>query len=264
MKRSVLFLCTGNSARSQMAEALLRHKAGKHFDVYSAGTKPDSLDERAVKALANMGVRTEVLVAKHTSVFEGKAFDFVITLCNQANGECRSFPNALAQLAWDLPDPKSRQGEQPFATTLSELNNRISMFLQVEGKVLPQPKQDPLTELEHFDPTMFYKSLADDIRLKTIMLAHYHGELCVCELMAALEEPSQPKVSRHLAVLKKAQIITDRKHGQWVFYQINPLLPLWAKAVIAQTTEHNVTSIHQELQRLTMMQNRPDKVGFCN
>lgn len=56
---------------------------------------------------------------------------------------------------------------------------------------------------------------------------HYHGELCVCELMEGLNEANQPKVSRNLAVLKKSQIIVDRKHGQWVFYRINPALPLW-------------------------------------
>jgi ArsR family transcriptional regulator len=95
------------------------------------------------------------------------------------------------------------------------------------------------------------------------MLAHYHGELCVCELMESLDQTSQPKVSRNLAVLKKAKIITDRKHGQWVFYQINPALPLWAKRVIAQTTENNVALINLELQRLNIMKNRPDKVSFC-
>ena len=64
------------------------------------------------------------------------------------------------------------------------------------------------------------------------------GELCVCELMQALDEDSQPKVSRNLALLKKANILSDRKHGQWVFYRINSALPLWIKSVIAQTTEN--------------------------
>jgi len=113
------------------------------------------------------------------------------------------------------------------------------------------------------DPITFYKTLTDDIRLKTLMLTHYHGELCVCELMEAINEDSQPKVSRNLAVLKKAQVLTDRKHGQWVFYRINPELPLWAKSVIAQTTENNIPLIETELQRLADMQNRPDKDSFC-
>jgi ArsR family transcriptional regulator len=95
------------------------------------------------------------------------------------------------------------------------------------------------------------------------MMTQNHGELWVCELMEAKEEDSQPKVSRNLAVLKKSKIITDRKHGQWVFYRINPKLPLWAKTVIAQTTENNIPLINKELQRLNIMKNRPDKALFC-
>lgn len=119
------------------------------------------------------------------------------------------------------------------------------------------------SSLTAVEPTSFYQCLTHTIRLKTLMLAHYHGELCVCELMEAIEEDSQPKVSRNPAVLKKAKIITDRKQGQWVFYRINLELPLWAKSVIAQTTENNIPLINNELQRLDKMQHRPDKVSFC-
>lgn len=112
-------------------------------------------------------------------------------------------------------------------------------------------------------PTAFYKCLTDEIRLKTVMLAHYHGELCVCELMEALDENSQPKVSRNLAVLKKANVITDRKHKQWVFYQINPELSPWISSVIEQTTKGNLSIIKDELHRLAIMKNRPDKTSFC-
>jgi len=260
----VLFLCTGNSARSQIAEALLRHKAADSFEVFSAGTQPEKLDPRASVALEKFGVSTTGLVAKNIKLFEGQTFDFVITLCNKANDECRSHPGASKQLAWDLPDPKTRTDLEPFVSTLSELENRLAMFLSVEQNDVGSAKPQVDQQVIELDPISFYKSLTDYIRLKTLMLAHYHGELCVCELMAALEQSSQPKVSRNLAVLKKAQIITDRKHGQWVFYQINPALPLWAKTVIAQTTENNVALINLELQRLNAMKNRPDKVGFCN
>lgn len=95
------------------------------------------------------------------------------------------------------------------------------------------------------------------------MLTHFYGELCVCELMYALDEDSQPKVSRNLAVLKKAGVLVDRKHGQWVFYRINPQLPHWAKMVLAQTAEHNVALIKANIERIAAMQDRPDKVGFC-
>ena len=145
------------------------------------------------------------------------------------------------------------------------------MFLSVENtndavehNATSSAALDQSTSLAEFDPISFYKCLTDTIRLKTLMLTFYHGELCVCELMQATGESSQPKVSRNLAVLKKAQVIVDRKHGQWVFYRINPTLPLWAKTVIAQTTENNIPLIKNELHRLNEMQNRPDKSSFCN
>ncbi|MGB1263620.1 MAG: metalloregulator ArsR/SmtB family transcription factor [Cognaticolwellia sp.] len=269
-KPSVLFLCTGNSARSQMAEALLKHKAGNTFDVFSAGTKPQSIDASAIAALKQWGIETTALTSKSLDTFSGQTFDFVITLCDQANNECRSFPGAATQLAWDFPDPKTRAGNKPFHTTLAEINNRLTMFLQVEGRgdskvegkisvaaPITQPQEIPL------EPVDFFKNLTDDIRLKALMLSHYHGELCVCELMEALAQESQPKVSRNLAILRKANIISARKHGQWVFYRINPKLPLWAKSVIAQTTENNLSVINHALQRLAKMKNRPDKASFC-
>lgn len=271
-KQKVLFLCTGNSARSQLAEALLRHKAGDKFEVFSAGTYPEDIDSRTIAALRKFGLHTENLTSKNITLFEGQVFDYVITLCDKANSECRNYPNAGKQLAWDFPDPKTRNDSNPFSATLNELNNRLAMFLLVEvekksSKLANTPPTNPSDEaaqpLADFSPITFYKSLTDDIRLKALMLTHYHGELCVCELMTALDEDSQPKVSRNLAVLKKSKVITDRKHGQWVFYRINPELPLWAKSVIAQTTENNVSLINEELQRLNNMQNRPDKASFC-
>lgn len=273
-KQKVLFLCTGNSARSQLAEALLRHKAGDKFAVFSAGTCPEDIDSRTIAALKKFGLPTENLTSKNVTVFEDQVFDYVITLCDKANRECRDYPNAGKQLAWDFPDPKIRNDSNPFSATLNELNSRLAMFLLVEVEAeeksnnidsaspisLDNETAQPLSD---FSPITFYKSLTDDIRLKALMLTHYHGELCVCELMVALNEDSQPKVSRNLAVLKKSQVITDRKHGQWVFYRINPELPLWAKSVIAQTTENNVPLINEELQRLSQMKNRPDKASFC-
>lgn len=275
-KKTVLFLCTGNSARSQMAEALLRNKAADQFDVFSAGTSPEQVDVRTIEAITRFGIDAGDLVSKHLQTFAGKDFDYVITLCEKANNECRSYPGAGKQLAWDFPDPKSRTGNHPFSSTMTELNNRLSMFLLVENKVTSKASNEIIIEtkiedrnqsaperLIDFDPITFYKCLTDDIRLKSLMLTHYHGELCVCELMEALNEESQPKVSRNLALLKKAAIISDRKHGQWVFYRINPNLPLWAKSVIAETTENNLGLIMSPLERLDIMQNRPNKVSFC-
>ena len=115
-----------------MAEALLKHKAGGIYDVYSAGTQPETIDSRAVDAIVTFGLDATGLVSKNVTSFAGKIFDYVITLCDKANNECRSYPNAVKQLAWDFADPKERAGNNPFSTTLAELNNRLSMFLLVE------------------------------------------------------------------------------------------------------------------------------------
>ena len=261
-KPRVLFLCTGNSARSQMAEVLLTHRAGDRFEVFSAGTHPEVVDSRTVEALNRFGIDTSELVSNHIDDYQGQTFDYVITLCDKASLECRSYPGAAKQFAWDFPDPKSRLGCNPFAATLNEINNRLSMFLLLENAAGKALSDEPASAF-NIDPTLFFKCLTDDIRLKTLMLTHYHGELCVCELMQALAEDSQPKVSRNLAVLKKANIITDRKQGQWVFYRIHPELPLWAKSVLAQTTENNIPLIDVPLTRLAEMQGRPNKASFC-
>ena len=159
------------------------------------------------------------------------------------------------------PILKSRHQEHAFAKTLQEIDDLISLFLAAELPQLNTAVDDEAAiDLE---PTLFYKSLTDDIRLKALMLTHYHGELCVCELMTALDEESQPKLSRNLAVLKKADIITGRKHGQWVFYRINPQLPQWAKTVIAQTTRHNLALISDSINSLKSMNDRPSKNKFC-
>jgi len=278
VKRKVLFLCSGNAARSQMAEALLRDKAGDLFEVYSAGTNPEPIDNRTITTLINFGLATDNLMSKDIKNFENKHFDYIITLCDKAAQQCRIHPwfsnqaNSNA-MEWHFPDPKSRNIADPFAVTLHEINSRLSMFLLVESKkptITAQTEKGQVqkkTSLSNkeltLDPIAFYKCLTDEIRLKSIMLVQYHGELCVCELMAALQEQSQPKISRNLALLRKAKILIDRKHGQWVFYKLNPNLPAWVNIVLAQTTENNVNYIAENLQKLTLMNNRPDKTKFC-
>lgn len=139
MKKRVLFLCTGNSARSQMAEALLRHLAGDRFEVYSAGTRPEGVDPRTIEALARFNVDSSGLCSKPVSEFTGQPFDYVITLCDKASQECGTFPGAGQQLHWDFEDPKSRGGLKPFDTTLKEINDRLKMFLLLKDKEPRQP-----------------------------------------------------------------------------------------------------------------------------
>jgi len=268
-KRSVLFLCTGNSARSQMAEVLLNHKASDYFDVFSAGTSPEKVDLRAIEALNQFGIDTPKLISKKIDTFIGQAFDFVITLCDKASSECRDFPKAKQQFSWDFQDPKDRLGNLPFISTLNELNSRLAMFLSMEGINVESNDTNSIgpTAIQEkklgITPIDFYKNFTDEIRIKVLMLSHYHGELCVCEIMEALAEDSQPKVSRNLAVLRKSNIISARKHGQWVFYRINPDLPHWAKAVIAETAENNTHLFNEANLRLTKMKSRPNKATFC-
>ncbi len=265
-RKNILFLCTGNSARSQLAHALLVHRASEFYDVYSAGTHPEVVDPRAIKALSDLGIDTHALYAKSLSEYSDMHFDTVITLCEEAQALCRNYKQSNQQLAWHLTDPKSRSQHHAFERTLLEIDDLISLFLVSDLPTNLRPKElvsldteDPL----EISPADFYKCLTDDIRLKALMLTHYHGELCVCELMEALDEESQPKLSRNLAVLKKSQIIIARKHGQWMFYRINPALPQWIKTVIAQTTRHNISLISSSIQTLKTMDNRPSKDKFC-
>ena len=267
-KLMVLFLSTANAARSQMAEVLLRTKGAAYFDVYSAGTHPEPIDKRTLQAIRLYDLSDEGLSSKHINDFSGEKFDYVITLCENANSECRDYPGAAQQLAWDCPDPNIRLTDNPFFSTLEALNSRINMFISITADInVSKPKSTETKPNKAIkpaiDPITFYKCLTDDIRLKTLMLTYFHGELCVCELMHALQEDSQPKVSRNLAVLKKANLLSTRKHGQWVFYRINVDLPQWSKSVIAQTTENNAYLIKEALQRLTEMQTRPNKTSIC-
>lgn len=112
------------------------------------------------------------------------------------------------------------------------------------------------------EPLQFYKSLADETRLRCLLLIAHEGELCVCELTQALDE-IQPKISRHLAQLRKKGLLKDRRQGQWIFYQLNPALPDWAKRVLTETNLHNPQTIREQLQLLSTMGSRPMRKEQC-
>lgn len=109
---------------------------------------------------------------------------------------------------------------------------------------------------------MLFKCLSDDTRLKTCLLLTNHSELCVCELVIALDV-IQPKISRHLAHLRKASILIDRKKGQWVYYSINADLPQWCKQIINTARLNNETFIKDCETRLKGMADRPPTGGWC-
>lgn len=111
-------------------------------------------------------------------------------------------------------------------------------------------------------PSQFFKCLADDTRLRSLLLIDQEGELCVCELMQALAE-SQPKISRHLAQLRDAGLLQDRRQGQWVYYRIHADLPLWQQQVINQARHHNSAYLKPCLDALLVMGNRPQRNNQC-
>ena len=116
--------------------------------------------------------------------------------------------------------------------------------------------------MNQLNPLHFFKCIADDTRLKTILLIAHEDELCVCELVAALDV-SQPKISRHLAVLRQCGLLADRKQNQWVYYSINKALPQWALSVLTQTRNENSAFYNDDLNRLNAMGNRPERAASC-
>lgn len=111
-------------------------------------------------------------------------------------------------------------------------------------------------------PTEFFKALADENRLKSLLLITLQGELCVCELMAALDV-SQPKISRHLAILRNSGILLDRRQGKWIFYRLNPDLPQWMPETLQKTATENPEFIEKNQTALNLMLSRSDSSGCC-
>jgi arsenate reductase len=110
--RRVLILCTGNSARRQMAEGLLRHDGGGRFEVSSAGTKPSHVRPEAIAAMREIGIDISGHRSKSVDEFRGQAFDDVITVCDNARESCPIFPSTTRRLHWSLEDPATVQGTE--------------------------------------------------------------------------------------------------------------------------------------------------------
>ncbi len=110
MKR-VLILCTGNSARSQMAEGLLRHIAGESFEVFSAGVEPSHVRPEAIEAMREIGVDISLHRSKSVDEFVGQEFDYIITVCDNANESCPIFPGNTQRIHWSIVDPAAVKGD---------------------------------------------------------------------------------------------------------------------------------------------------------
>ena len=111
-------------------------------------------------------------------------------------------------------------------------------------------------------PLQLFKSLSEETRLLTCLLIQQNGELCVCELVEALEE-IQPKISRHLAQLRSNGLLLDRRQGQWVYYRLNPELPTWVNEMLEVTWGANAQWMQINTARLQNMDGRPVRESAC-
>ena len=134
MKQTILILCTGNSARSQMAEGLLRHEAGGRFEVFSAGTRPTRVRPEAIAVMRELGIDLSGHRSKSADEFAGRALDYVITVCDNARETCPVFPGAVTRLHWPFEDPAAVEGSEAerlaaFRKVRDQIHARIRSFL---------------------------------------------------------------------------------------------------------------------------------------
>ena len=132
----VLFVCTGNSARSQLAEALLQQHGGPAFEVHSAGTEPRGVSPYTVRALAEVGIDWSAARSKSVEEFLGQPFDYVITVCDRARQSCPVFPGSYNSLHWGLEDPAEVEGSDAeklaaFERTRMEVMMRLHPFIEL-------------------------------------------------------------------------------------------------------------------------------------
>ena len=130
----VLFVCTGNSARSIMAEALLRQQGGAAFEVYSAGTEPRGVKPLTIRTLEAAGLDASSARSKSVREFLGQPFDYVITVCDEARQACPVFPGVHETLHWGYEDPAAVEGTEEqclaaFRSTLTMMSGRIQSFI---------------------------------------------------------------------------------------------------------------------------------------
>ena len=133
----VLFLCTHNSARSQMAEGLLRHLAGDRFEAMSAGTEATSVRPEAISAMAELGADIAGQESKTLERYLGESFDHVVTVCDAANEACPFFPGTRERLHWSIDDPSrvtggSEERLEAFRSARDEIRARIESELLTE------------------------------------------------------------------------------------------------------------------------------------
>ena len=127
MVKRVLFLCTGNSVRSQMAEGFLRHMASDRFDVFSAGVKPTEVNPLAIAVMKELSIDISKQKSKSVNEFVSQKFDYIITLCDNAKQTCPFFPGKAERLHWDLDDPAAAVGSE---------EERLAVFRRIQAAIL--------------------------------------------------------------------------------------------------------------------------------
>jgi len=134
MKKRVLILCTGNSARSQMAEGLLDHDAGDRFEAESAGTKPGQVRPEAITVMKELGIDISGHRSKHVDEFKDQSFDYVLTVCDNAKENCPVYPGQTKRIHKAFEDPAAFQGSE---------TERLALFRRVRDEIRDYLKEFP-------------------------------------------------------------------------------------------------------------------------
>ena len=137
-KQRVLILCTGNSARSQMAEGLLRHDGGNKFEAFSAGTNPSRVRPEAIAVMRESGIDISHQRSKSVDELLGQQFDYVITVCDNARESCPVFTAETKRLHWSFDDPAAATGDEAarlmvFRRVRDEIRARLREFIEQDG-----------------------------------------------------------------------------------------------------------------------------------
>ncbi|MFC1505790.1 arsenate reductase ArsC [Thermoproteota archaeon] len=133
MKKKILFICTHNSARSQMAEGFIKYQYGEQFEAFSAGTKPTKVNLYAIKAMSEIGIDISKHQSKSVKNFEGIEFDYIISVCDQAKESCPFFPGAKFFIHKSFEDPSSLEGaEEEIMENFRRVRKEICEWIENE------------------------------------------------------------------------------------------------------------------------------------
>ncbi|MCA1587462.1 MAG: arsenate reductase ArsC [Chloroflexi bacterium] len=148
-RQRVLFVCTHNSARSQMAEGMLRAWAGDRFEALSAGTEATAVRQEAISAMAEIGIDISRHTSKTLDPFRGQSFGWLITVCDQAREACSTLPGVAQQVHWSISDPSATTGTDEerldaFRRARDVLRDRIRSFIEAATRQYqPAPARTP-------------------------------------------------------------------------------------------------------------------------